>query len=112
MPAGRPVLHAVGEPGSGRAIAFGGGLHPVGGGPAQEGGDRCRSSGPAGEDEVLGDGRGIDLGVGSGGLVVRHRGRQPEQAPEAAVDGLGHELAQPRVAGLDLSHPHQGRSGR
>ena len=46
---------------------------------------------------------GIDLGVGAGGLVVRHRRREPEQSPEATVDGLGHELAKPGVAGLDLA---------
>ena len=48
------VLHPIGEAGSGGTVALRRGLHAVGGGPTQEGGDRGRSSGPAGEDEALG----------------------------------------------------------
>ena len=46
---------------------------------------------------------GIDLGVGTGGLVVWHRRREPEQSPQSTVDGLGHELAQAGVAGFNLA---------
>ncbi len=49
---------------------------------------------------------GIDLGVRAGWLVVWHRGWEPEQAPQSPVEGLGHELAKPGVARLDLTRCH------